>query len=143
MSLDTGAPIRTALLAEPTIEGLLAEYQGVAGVFTKRPVPDGALYPLIIVNPDVSVTDLDGLDSDRPIVIKDVIVYGRQPDDYRVVESIGYSIRTLFHRTRFSIDVDGYDVVEITATGPRVAPTDDDSTVARVVTLTISLRASP
>lgn len=143
MSLDLGAPIRTALLDEPTIEGLLSEYQGVAGIFTRRPAPDGALYPLIIVNPDASLTDRDGLTSDRPLIIKDVIVYGRQPDDYRLVESIGYSIRTLFHRTRFSIDVDGYDVVEIVASGPRIAPTDDDSTVARVVTLTIQLRESP
>lgn len=143
MSLDLGAPIRTALLAEPTIEGLLAEYQSVAGVFTKRPIPDGALYPLIIVNPDVSVTDFDGLTSDRPTVVKDIVVYGRQPDDYRVVESIGYSIRELFHRERFSITVPGFDVVLITASGPRSAPTDDDSTVARVVTLTIQLRAQP
>lgn len=143
MSLDLGASIRTALLAEAPIYGLLGEWSGEPSIFTRRPVPSEAQYPMIVVNPDIAITDQDALRSKRPIVTKDVIVYGDQPDGYRVVEQLGYAIRELFHRERFSIDVDGYDVVQIVASGPNVAPTDDDKTVGRVVTLTISLRKTP
>ncbi len=141
MSLDLAPAIRTALLAEPTITGLLSEYKGAPAVQTRRPVPDGVVFPYVVVGEDVSITDADGLTSDRPIVIRDVLVYGAQPDDYRAVEQIGYAIRELFHREQFSLILTDYDVIEITATGPRAAPTSNTETVGRVVTLTIQLRS--
>lgn len=143
MSLDLAANIRTALLAEATIAGLLSTWNGEAAVFTRRPVPDDAVTPFIAVSPDISVTDADGLTSERPIVVRDITVYGDQPDQYRTVEQVGYSIRRLFHHDRLSITNTDYDIVNIVATGPQIAPTDDETAIARVVTLTISARRKP
>lgn len=143
MSLDLAPAIREALIDEVTISGLLAEYNGEPAIFTRRPVPSESLYPMIIVSPDIVINDIDALVSRRPVVIRDVTVYGNQPDDYRTIEQIGYSIRQLFHRQRLSITPTGYSVVDIIATGPNPAPTDDQKTVARVVTLTITTRETP
>lgn len=143
MSLDIAPAIRAALLADVAISGLLTEWNTEPAIFTRRPVPSEALNPIIVISPDVSITDVDALVSKRPVVIRDIIVYGDQPDHYRTIESIGYLIRQLFHRSRLSISPTGYSVVDIIATGPNPAPTDDDKTVARVVTLTITLRETP
>lgn len=141
MSLDLAPAIRTALIAESTITGLITERLGEPAVFTRRPVPDDAELPYIVVSEDVSITDADGLTSDRPVVVRDVLIYGNQPDDYRKIEQLGYLVRELFHREKESIDPADYHVVEITTAGPRAAPTSDDEIVGRVVTLTIQLRS--
>jgi len=145
MSLDLSPAIRTALLDEPTIAGLLSEFanSGEASIFTRVPVPADAVYPYIVIFPDVFINDLDGLTSDRPVVVRDVAVYGVQPTDYRTVEQLGYSIRELFHRERFSIINADFDIVEIIATGPISAPGADEETIGRLVTLTIQTRKKP
>lgn len=140
MSLDLAPAIRTALLAEPTIAGLLSEFQGEASIFTRRPVPKDAAVPFISITEDISVTDADGLNSDRPVVIRDIIVYGNQKDDYRTVEQIAYSIRELFHRKKDSLISTDYFIIDIRANGPRSAPTSDDEIIGRVVSITIQLR---
>ena len=137
MSLDFAPALYAAITGDATITGLLSEYNSNPAVFTKRPIPSDVSYPFIIVNPDVAINDFDALNSDRPIVIRDIAVYGRQPDDYRQVEQVGYLLRELFHRNRFSLTNADYNIVLITASGPSVAPVDDDETVGRVVTLTI------
>lgn len=141
MSLDLAPAIRTAILAVPTITGLLTDYKGTPAVLTRRPVPDGVVMPYVVVSEDITVTDADGLTSDRPVVMRDVLVYGAQPDDYRAVEQIGYELRETFHRQQFSLILADYDVIEITAVGPRAAPTSNAETVGRVVTLNIQLRS--
>jgi hypothetical protein len=143
MSLDFAPAIRATLMADVAITGLLTEWNGEAAIFTRRPVPTNAVSPIIVVSPDVSVTDIDALVSRRPVVVRDIIVYGDQPDHYRTVEVLGYLIREMFHRQRLSISPADYQVIDIIATGPRPAPTDDDTTVARVVTLTITARYAP
>lgn len=137
MSLDFAPALRSAITGDATITGLLSEWYGNPAVFTKRPIPTDAQYPYILINPDVAIGDFDALNSDRPTIIRDIVVYGQQPDQYREVEQVGYLLRALFHRNRFSITNADYNIVQITATGPNAAPTDDDHTVGRVVTLTI------
>ena len=139
MSLDFAPAIYAALIADSTITGLLSEYKTNPAIFTRRPIPADAVYPYIVVNPDASVTDFDALNSDRPIIIRDIAIYGQQPDDYRAVEQIGYLVRELFHRNRFSLSNSDYNIVLITATGPQIAPVDDDHTVGRLVSLRIQL----
>ena len=145
MSLDVGPAIRTAILAESTITASLSTYQGAASVHTRIPLPDGVTMPYVVISPDVSVIDYDGLTSDRPLVIRDVFVYGEagnvRQDDYRTVETLGYAIRDLFHRDKTVLTVTDYDVVSVDARGPVPAPTADDEVVGRVVTLTIRLRS--
>lgn len=143
MSLDVAPDIRTALIGDATIAGLLSEWHTEAAVFTRMPIPEDAAYPYIIVSPDIALVDADGLESDRPIVVRDIRIYGQQPDDYRTIEQLGYLVRDLFHRDRFSIIKTGYDIILITASGPTEAPISDEETVGRLVTLTINMRKTP
>lgn len=139
--LNLAGPLRDALIANGDITALLGTWEGEASIHTRRPVPDGAGYPMGIVNPDVSIGDRDWLTSRRPIVTRDIVWYGQQPGQYRDVEALGYLTRDLFHRKRFSITVPGFHVMQIIASGPHVAPTDDEKTVARAVSLSIHLEA--
>ena len=142
MSLDLAPAILAAIKTDPAITGLLSVFQGEPAISTRRPIDDDMVKPFILITPDVAINDDDALTSIRPIVIRDIIVYGNQPDDYRTVEQIGYRLRDLFHRKRDSIIPTGFDVIAVTATGPRAAPTSDDETVGRVVSLTIQLRST-
>ena len=139
--LDLGPSLRTALINDPGISGLITEWQGEPAVFTRRPTFTEVFYPLIVISEDVAVTEQDGLKSDRPIVVRDIIVYGHNPDDYRAVDEVAYQIRELFHREKNSIVSTDYHVVEIRAIGPIAAPSDDEEIVGRIVTLTIQLRS--
>lgn len=138
--LDLGPPLRAALCDAPGIGDEIEQWSGEPAVFTRRPIPDGAPELLIIVNPDSSLTDFDALKSDRPIITRDIAIFGDKVRHYRQVEAIGYRVRELFHRKRHAIAPGGYDVVDIICRGPTPGPTDDDQTVARVVGLTVRLR---
>src|ERR1700754_3686021 len=141
MSLDLGPALRTAMVSDVNIFTNLGQWNGNPSVFTRRPVPGDANYPMIVVNPDVFLTDEDFINAKNPIVSKDIAVYGQQStnpqqDQYRVVEDLGYSVRELFHRNKHSITPPtGYSVLDIVATGPIAAPTDDEKFVGRVVNL--------
>ena len=140
MSLDLSPAIRDALMDAVAISSQLADWKGEPSIHTRRPLPADVTYPCIAISPDVTIYDADGLKSERPIVERDVTAYGLQPDQYRTVEALGHAIRQLFHRQKWSIRPDGYDVIDVQARGPMPAPTDDEKKVGRVVTLTIRLR---
>lgn len=139
--LDLGGAIRESLMGVEPITSELGQYKGEPSIFTKRPIPAEATYPLIVINPDSAIGDEDGLTSDRPLVIRDLAAYGQQPDHLRAVERIGYRMRAHFHRRKFSVTPQGYDVIDIRAAGPIPAPVDDADTVGRMVSLTIRLRS--
>lgn len=142
MSLDLAQPIRDSLLATDDVVNSLPAYVGGYPIFTRRPVPADAPYPMVVISSDVNIMDNDGVDDRRPIVIRDIITYGRNdsPEDYRTVEEIAYAVRTNFHGNRTSIDASPeYGVIDVIARGPRPAPTDDEQTVGRLVELTIRL----
>lgn len=143
MSLNLGAPIRTALLADAGITALLSTWQTAAAVFTRRPTPTAVVRPLIVVSEDISITDADALRSDRPIVIRDILIYGDQPDHFRDIETLGYLVRDLFHRNKGSVISTTYDIIDIRASGPRAAPTSDAEVVGRMVSLTFIMRKKP
>lgn len=158
MSLDLGPALRAAILSQqnPALQALAAsivarldQYQGGGAVFAFRPVPEDAGNRIILINPDAALTDEDGLTSDRPVVVRDIAIYGRKgtpgdpADDSPLVEALGYDVRLLFHRQKFAVQPEGYSVIEITATGPVPAPVDDDGEIGRVVSLTIRLRRIP
>lgn len=141
MIADLAAPIRVALLADASITSLLPVYLGSRTVFTRRPAPTDAPYPMILVSPDISVSDADGINDLRPVAERDVSIYGENDTaaKYRDVETLARAVRTLFHRQRHALSVGGWSVSQIVVRGPRPAPVDDMQTVGRVVTLTISL----
>lgn len=134
-------PIRIALLANSTVTNPLASYKGAKCVFTRRPVPIDVPYPMIVVSPDISLNDEDGINDFRPRIMRDIIVYGQNdaPEKYRAVEEIAYAVRLMFHGKRTSIVVPSWGIIDIRCTGPIPAPTDDEKTVARSVTLTVRL----
>lgn len=140
MSLDLSEPLRSAVIGNISITGRIAIFADSYAVFTRRPVPEGASYPMVCISPDVGLSDADYLVERNPIVRRDISAYGQQDQAYRDVEAIGYELREMFHRRKSSIIVDGYHVVDIVASGPIPAPVDDEKLVGRMVSLTISLQ---
>jgi hypothetical protein len=138
-SLDLSIPIRDAVIS--AVGSSLPVYNGDSPVFTRRPVPVGAPFPMVVISGDITVTDEDGVDYQRPVIMRDVITYGRNDaESYRLVEEIAYALREAFHRNRRSLGpIDEWSVVDVRATGPRSAPTDDEQTVGRLVGLTVRL----
>ena len=140
MSVDLAEPIRDALVASSGITTLLATYASEPAVFTRRPVPGNASFPMIVVTPDVTVSDQDGIFDFRPLIVREVIAYSLNdtPANYRLADQLAYLIRTLFHRQRRAISVPGWGVVDIVVTGP--SPTSqDDQTEGRSLLLTVQL----
>jgi hypothetical protein len=146
MSVDVGPGLSAAIVGESTITNLLSTYKGAPSVHTRLPVPDGVEFPYIVIGPDVAVVDFDALTVDRPIVVRNIYVYGNAgnalQDDYREVEQVAYALRTLLHRGKDALSVDNYDVVSIEVTGPTSAPTSDDKIIGRYVVATIRLRST-
>lgn len=140
-SPDLATPIYNALIGNAGIATVLAAYSGAPAVFTRRPVPKDAKFPLIVAAGDVTRTDQDFISTPIPVVIRDLSVFGQNdtPAHYRAVEALALAARDLFHRNRAALIVPGWSVVDIVCNGPIVGPTDDDTTVHRLVTLTIRL----
>lgn len=138
MTLDLAGPFRTSIISSSSIVNLLGEFNSQPCVFTSRPVPDSVQFPLIMVGPDVTLLDQDGVDDDRPVVQRDIAVYGEALKHYRAVEEVGYLLRQLFHRTH-NLEPIGYNLVQMQVLGPRIAPVDDDATVGRLISVTVSL----
>lgn len=139
MSMDLGPNIYDAVSNDSVIRGLISRTRRNPSVFTRIPIPDGVAYPYIVISHDVAVSDSDAVNHLNPVVTRDIFVYGAQPDDYRVVNEIGYRLREIFHRKRDSIVNNDYDIVNITVQGPNLAPSADAEIIGRVVTLTIQL----
>lgn len=138
--MDLAAPIRAAIMAEAAITNLLPTYKGSKPVFTRRPPPEDAPYPMILISPDITLGNEDGLVSMRPVIMRDIMVYGDQPDHYRDVEAMAYDLRELFHRQRSALTVSGYHVIDIRASGPITGAVDEPSHLSRIVTLTVRVQ---
>lgn len=138
-SPDLSDPLYAALTGTSDMLDGLAIYKGAPAVFTRRPVPDDCGYPLILTAGDVTHGDQDFIDAPLAVIVRDIAIYGKNPDHYRTVEAIAFAVRDLFHRKRESLVVPGWNVVDIRCSGPIVAPVDDDHTCGRIVVLTVRL----
>lgn len=141
MSVDITVPLRTAVLANAGITALLPAYLGSYPVFTRRPVPADAPFPLILISPDVAVADVDGINDFRPTIVRDIIAYSRNDVgvSYRDAFAISQLVKAMFHRQRLSFTPPSpWTVTQIVASGPQSIP-EDDQVTARIVTLTIEL----
>ena len=109
MAVDLSVPLRDAIIASTDIVIRLATFLDGYAVFTRRPVPGNAEYPMIIVSSDIALGEEDGIHDPRPIIVRDISIYGRNdtPAHYRVVDELGYLVRGLFHRQRTAITVPG------------------------------------
>lgn len=146
MSLDLLGPLRSGVIGASGVAALLAQWKSEPAVFTRRPVPDDAPDPSVLIQGPVGLTDLDALNAPRPIADYDLLVYGSKgapgsdEDQTRVIEQIAFLLRTHFHRNKFSFTPTGFGVIDVRVRGPFIAPTDDEQTVGRVLSLTIRLR---
>lgn len=145
MSIDLSEPFRDALVGAAVITGSLPAYLDSYPVFTRTPVPDDAPYPMIVVHPQLPGADADGISDRRPVLVRDVAVYGLNDTaaHYREVETLANSVWSLFDRQRDSIAAPaGWVVVDVQAREPRPGPVDNDDEVARRVEVSVRLAAS-
>jgi hypothetical protein len=149
LDLDLGPPIRAAILAQGPITALLGKYKAQPSIFTRRPVPAEAKDPIVLINDPASLVDSNSaLSKDSPVIVIDVAIYGKKGapgstvDQTREVQEVGMLIRELFNRNRWALSPSGFHVIDVRAAGPVPAPVDDDKTIGRIVTLTVSLRRS-
>lgn len=140
-------PIRAAIAAHLEITSHLAPFNDDYSLFTRRPVPVGAGYPMMVIGPTISLGNQDGINDFRPVVVIDINVYGTRgepntkSDEVRLVADLAEQVFRVFHRQRNAITVENYSVIDIVARGPTSAPVDDDARVGRRITLTIRLYA--
>lgn len=143
--LDLGPAIREAILLEPTIADDLGEYSHEPAVFTRRPIPQDAPDLYILINPPAAIGDEDPLNAERTVWMGDIAIYGKKAapgsdeDDTRTVEALGFRVRRFLHRQKWALQVGGFHVIDIRASGPVPAPVDDDKTIGRIVSLIVRL----
>ena len=140
MDPDLTVAIREAILADAGITALLATYLGEPAVFTRRPAPGDAVYPMIVVSGNQSTTNEDGVNDYRPFVSYELATYGinqQPPTQYRDVSTIAYALRTLFHR-QHNLEIDDWAVIDQRCNGPTDSPSIGSFTV-RAVSLTVRL----
>jgi len=139
--MNVASALRVALVGDSAITALLPVYESDFPVFTRRPAPVDVTFPIIMISPDVMIGNEDGVNDDRPLIVRDVTTYGSNENagNYRAVEAIAYAVQELFHRKRNSITVAGWSVTDIVANGPISVPDDDEQRIGRMVELTIRL----
>jgi len=141
--IDLQPAIRTHILNDVTISSLLSTYQNQKSVFTRRPTPQDATYPLVIVSPIVGENENDYIGCNgRRTLTYDIAVYSNNDEalNYRNVEKIAFRLTQIFHRMdRFALTPPSGSIVQVTASSPFPGPTDDFVKVARIVTLNIEI----
>lgn len=142
--IDLAVTIRKHLLTNQDFIDIISVFgSNSKAVFTRRPVPETAKYPLCIISPAISGAHMDYLSCKSTSIDYDVIVYGQNDTakNYDDVEKVGYLVANLFHRVDTTkLEQNGFSIIAVTATTPFPAPTDDNDTVARAVRLTFDIK---
>ncbi len=112
-------------------------------VYTRRPVPENAVYPFIVVSSQVSHAENDFINNITRNITYDVIVYGQNDtsSNYRTTENIAFLVQNKFVRltsTQMAIPA-GYHLVQVNAIGPLAYPTDDNDKIARGISVNITI----
>lgn len=138
---DMSQSIRATLVGDAFVSSNLPQYLGGVTVFTRRPAPPDAPYPMVVVDPDKADVDIGGLNFNQLRILADINVYGdnAMAANYRLVEQLGYVIFDLFHRQRFSVQVTGWQTARVWCDGPIQIPSDDDMRIGRLISLTAEL----
>ena len=129
------------------LQAQLAEYNGSPAVFTQFPLPRGFDinndWPYIITEGNVA-DNTDGSSASKNAtgrgILRDIRIYQHVDGGIQSLEEIALHVWEMFHRIK--LDVDGYDTVSTTASGPTLAPTEGDKIRGRVITLDINLYRS-
>lgn len=142
--IDLSSAIRTAILNDP-LSADISTYSDSKAIFTRRPAPTGATYPMVFIGPQIGAGQSDYVNGKlRRTIIYDILTYGQNDDatKYRIVEKIAFAIGLKFARpSSFVITVPaGFSIVGISGTTPSPAPTDDLNIVGRMISITITLQ---
>lgn len=137
---DVILSMRDLIVAESAITDLLSTFGGAPAVFTRIPVPDAAIYPMITISRNRMQANEDGVSDHRPVLGYEIATHGRNdlpPSQYRDVSTIAHAIRALFHRRR-NIRLQDWAIIDQRCLGPtELSPVDQITT--RVVTLNVRL----
>jgi hypothetical protein len=121
------------LVADGTLVGLLATYNGNPAVFTTDPAPGDATLPYIVTAGEVSQAPFDSKTTRGRDAIRDVRCYAEADGSVVTIEAIAERVRALLHRQALSID--GYDWIMSDCTGPIVA--DELDTYGRIISVSV------
>jgi hypothetical protein len=138
---DMSQSIRASLAADDFVNSNLPQYLTDITIFTRRPVPPDAPYPMIVVDPNKANVDIGGLNYNQLRILADIAVYGSNDSasNFRLVEQLAYEVFELFHRNRGSVQVPGWQTARVWCNGPIQIPSDDDMRVGRLISLTAEL----
>lgn len=141
--IDLQPTIRSRIIQDAEIISLVSVYKDSFGVFTRKPVPEDAIYPMIVISPIVTDREEDWITCQKRTLTYDIVVYGNNDDavKYRNVEKIASRLTTIFHRMpRFSLTMpEGSSFIKSTASAPMPAPVDDNQKTGRIVIVNIEV----
>lgn len=141
--IDLSAVIRSHLLTIPEFNSIISTYKNSKAAFTRRPVPSDAIYPICIISPIVGGGDSDYLACKIQTITHDVIIYGQNDtsQNYMNVEKVAFAVARSFHRLPpTELFIQGASLLSVTASNPFPAPTDDNDTVARAITINFEVK---
>jgi len=130
MSILTAA-IHDALSGDPTLAGMVADYNGQPAVFTIDPAPGDAVLPYIVTAGDVSQAAADSKECRGREIRRDVRCYAAASGSAITVEAIAERVRALLHRQPLVIP--GFVWILAECSGPIAA--DEADAYGRIVTV--------
>jgi len=104
---------------------MLTTYNGQPAIFTTDPVPGDAKLPYIVTAGHVADTPWDTATGVGREILRDIRCYVDATGSMAQIENIAERVRQLFNWQR--IQVEGYETVIATCTGPIIGETDGES----------------
>lgn len=126
------------LTGDATLTGLLATYEGGPAVFTIDPAPPDAQLPFIVTAGEFAQAPFDTKTLYGRTAFRDIRCYASEVGSAVLIDDIAERVRALFHR--YPLPVAGFATVLCEASGPTVAPDDDETVTGRIVSVRIVLQ---
>jgi hypothetical protein len=125
--------IYNAMAGDTTLTGMLSTYSGGPAIFMYAPVPGAATRPFVVCANSIVDRPFDTKNSTGREETRIIGCYDVSTVSYDIVEAIAERVRFLFHH--IMLPVTGYTMILAEASGPIVAPADDQMTdYVRMVT---------
>jgi hypothetical protein len=126
------------LAGDGTLTALLATYEGAPAVFTNDPAPPDAVLPYVVTAGEFAVAPFDTKTLLGRTAFRDIRCYAAELGSAEQIEAIAERVRALFHR--YPLPVAGFATVLCEASGPTVAPDDDETVTGRIISVRIVLQ---
>lgn len=109
---------------DSTLTAMLSS--GASSIYMYAPIPSEATRPLIVCANSIADKPADTKNSSGREVTRLIGCYDNSTGTYDTVEAIAERVRYLFHRQILAVT--GYTMILAEATGPIIAPADDQMT---------------